>query len=164
MFCKVTHDDISPELRRLAATARNPTAVLRAMGMVFKSITEGTFNAVGASYRPTPWKQKRDGTPSNLQASTTLSKSFVLEVSSTYARVSVQGGAGVYAAIHQFGGDIYAKGKALTWVDAAGRRWFVKHVRIPPRPFFPVLNGRITPAAEEKIRRAGLRAISRQLG
>ena len=160
---KLTQDGVSPELARLARTAKNPTPVLRAMGMVFKSITEGTFNSVGAAFRPIPWKNKRDGSPSNLQKSTTLSKSFVLTVTDQFAKVSVQGGANQYASAHQFGADIYPKsGGVLTWVDAKGRRWFAKHVHIPARPFFPVVNGQLTPAAAAKIKAAALRAIARQ--
>ncbi len=60
MFLRLTHDGVSPALSRMAATARSPRAVFLAMGNAFKSITEGTFNSVGASFRPTPWKPKRE--------------------------------------------------------------------------------------------------------
>src|SRR5689334_63289 len=99
MLFSITHDDISPSLIRLANTARNKLPVLRAMGTTFKSITEGTFNSVGASYRPIPWPAKRDGTPSILQKSTTLAKSFHLSVTGEAATLS---NPMPYAAIHQF--------------------------------------------------------------
>jgi hypothetical protein len=34
---------------------------------------------------------------------------------------------------------------------------------MPARPFFPVLNGRLTPAAETQIAAAGQAALDRQL-
>lgn len=157
----VTRDDISPALGKLAQSASNRLPVFRAMGTTFKSITEGNFNSVGASYRPILWKPKRDGTPSILQSQhPTLSKSFQLIVTNDSATVS---NPMKYAAIHQFGGTIVPKnGKALKF--QSGGRWFtVKSVTIPARPFFPVINGQLTPAAEMKIARAGERAIARQI-
>ena len=157
---KITRDDISPEISRLLKTAKNPTPVLRAMGTTFKSITEGNFNSVGASYRPTPWPNKRDGSKSILQKSTVLSKSFALEVTSSYAKLS---NPTLYAAIHQFGGIIKAKdGGALRFKTPQGMFVTVKQVKIPARPFFPVLLDRLTPAAETKIANAGRRVIDKQ--
>jgi hypothetical protein len=71
-------DDISPALRRLASNVRPATPILRAMGTTFLGITMGTFNSVGASYRPIPGKAKADETPSILQKSTTMTKAFHL--------------------------------------------------------------------------------------
>jgi phage gpG-like protein len=159
---KLFRNDISPAISALVHQARNPTAVLRSMGTTFKSITEGNFNSAGASYRPKPWPAKRDGTPSNLQQSTTLAKSFALEVTSTYAKVS---NPMIYAAIHQFGGVIKPKsGKFLVFTTADGHTVFVRSVKIPARPFFPVLDGKLTPAAEELIARAGQRTLARESG
>lgn len=161
MFFNLTRNDISPSLSRLAATAKNPVPVLRAMGTTFKSITEGNFSSFGASYRPKPWPPLRDpeGVPSNLQRSTTMSKAFRLEVTAQAATLS---NPMKYAAIHQFGGVIRAKGKALSWVNSKGDRVFAKMVTIPPRPFFPIIDDKLTPAAEEKIGAAGQRAIDRE--
>jgi phage gpG-like protein len=159
---KITRNDISPALSRLARGAARPAAVLRAMGTTFKSITEGNFNSVGAQYRPAPWRAKRDGTPSNLQKSTTLAKSFRLEVTNTYARVS---NPMVYAPIHQFGGKIKPKkSRVLTWVGADGKRVFARSVTMPARPFFPVLDGKLTAAAERLIGNAARRVMERQAG
>ncbi len=154
-----TRDDISPEIGRLVKLAKNPTPVLRAMGTTFKAITEGNFNSVGASYRPRPWKNKRDGTPSILQKSTTLAKSFNLQVTSTSATLS---NPTIYAAAHQFGVTIRPKsGKALRF--QSGGKWYtVKQVVIPARPFYPVLDGRLTAAAEQKIINAGERVLLAQ--
>ena len=139
---KLVRDDISPKLSKLAASAKHPEKVLRSMGTVFMSITMGNFNDAGADYRPASWPAKRDGSPSKLQKSGTLSRSFHLEVGSTFAKV---GNPTIYAATHQFGRT-----------DGRGSP-------IPPRPFFPVIDGKLTPKAEEKIAAAGMRAIERQL-
>ena len=158
----ITRDDISPAISRLIATARNPLPVLRAMGTTFKSITEGAFSSFGASYRPRPWPAKRDGSPSILQKSTTMAKSFHLAVTSSTATLS---NPTPYAAIHQFGGIIRpVTAKRLSWVAPNGQRIFAMKVTIPARPFYPVEAGRLTPAAEAKIIRAGERAIAREAG
>ncbi len=158
----ITRDDISPAISRLIAAARNKAPVLRAMGTTFKSITEGTFNSVGASYRPRPWPAKQDGTPSILQQSTTLAKSFHLAVTNESATVS---NPMIYAAIHQFGGVIKpVKAKRLSWVGPGGQRFFAMQVTIPARPFFPVIDNKLTPAAEQKIMRAGERMLAREAG
>jgi phage gpG-like protein len=156
---RITRNDISPRLTALARSAQRPRAVLLAMGNTFKSITEGTFNSVGAQYRPIPWKAKQDGSPSNLQLSTTLAHAFHLEVTQQFAKLS---NSTIYAAIHQFGGVIKAKGKALCWIGSDGKKHFARQVTIPARPFFPVINGRLTPAAEDKIAAAAERALNRR--
>lgn len=155
-------DSISPRISALLKTAKKPLPVLRAMGTTFKSITEGTFNSVGASYRPKPWKPKWDGSPSNLQQSTTLAKSFHLDVTDQYAKVS---NPMKYAAIHQFGGIIKpVNAKMLRFKTPDGNWISVKQVTIPERPFYPVIDGKLTPRAENIIARAGERAIARQAG
>ena len=164
---KVVHDDISPALARMARTARFPSKVFRAMGTTFMSITMGNFH--NADYRPRPWPAKKDGSASNLQKSGTLSRSFHLEVTDQYAKL---GTPVPYAPTHQFGskghklgqktGDVktkYANPKfAGSWnpVLEGGSG-------TPPRPYFPVENGRLTPAAEEKIKAAGEREMLRQI-
>jgi len=164
----LTRDDISPRLSRMASAARNKLPVLRAMGTTFKSITEGTFNSVGAAYRPTPWPAKKDGSPSILQKSTTLAKSFHLAVTGEAATLS---NPMPYAAIHQFGGRTPAhrivpkRGKALKF----GGKFYaaVNHPgsNIPPRPFFPVdASGHLTARAENLIGRAGERELAKQIG
>lgn len=136
---KVTRNDISPTLSRTIKGVKPPNRkrVLRAMGTTFKSITEGTFNSVGAQYRPKEWAPKKDGSPSNLQKTTTLAKSFALEVSDDTAKVS---NPTKYAATHQFGRP---QGKG----------------EIPARPFFSVVDGKLTPKAEEKIAAAARRVL-----
>lgn len=137
-------NDISPAITRMIRNAPSSTrrVVLRAMGTTFMSITQGTFNSVGASYRPSPWAPKKDGTPSNLKKSGLLAQSFHLEVTDQFAKVS---NPTVYAATHQFGRD------------------FGRGSPIPARQFFPVKDGKLTPAAERLIMAAGQRALEREL-
>ena len=166
---RITRDDIAPKLAKLAATARHPEKVFRAMGTTFMSITMGNFNDAGADYRPRPWPAKKDGTPSKLQKSGTLSRSFHLEVGPTFAKVS---NPVIYAAIHQFGAADHVAGTKVGTVKTkyANSRYKVSWQDvlegghgIPPRPYFPVENGKLTPKAEEKIRAAGERAVMKQV-
>jgi phage gpG-like protein len=151
--------ELKTVLARLAALSQDATPVLRAMGTTLKSITEGNFNSAGASYRPHPWKAKRDGKASNLQASTTLAKSFALAVTPHSATVS---NPTVYAAIHQFGGTIQAKNQPLLRFQAGGRWWSKQSVTMPARPFFPITPaGELTASAARLIARAGERALQR---
>jgi phage gpG-like protein len=160
----LTRNDVSPKLAGMAQAAKHPEKIFRAMGTTFKSITEGTFNSVGEEYRPKPWAPKRDGSPSILQKSTTLAKAFHLAVSERGATVS---NPMIYAAIHQFGGTIHAKNGGylkFKWGKGAHDWAVVDSVKIPARPFFPVdETGRLTAKAEEKIRRAGERALAREM-
>ncbi len=138
----ITRDDISPALSRMARAAKNPSKTLRAMGTTFMSITMGNFNDAGADMRPSQWAAKKDGSPSKLQKSGTLARSFHLEVSETKATVS---NPTIYAATHQFG------------------RTFGRGAPIPARPFYPVLDGKLTPKAQELIGHAGKRAMEREM-
>jgi phage gpG-like protein len=153
----LVRNDVSPALSRMAAAARRPAPVFRAMGTTFLSLTMGNFKTT--DYRPSTWAAKRDGSPSHLQKSGTLSRAFHLTVTNTSATVS---NPMVYAAIHQFGGTIHGN-PWLRFEWAPGRWATVAQVSISPRPFFPVENDKLTPKAEEKIRAAGQRAIERQL-
>jgi len=140
---RCTKNDISPKLGALAMTAKHPAKVFRSMGTVFMSITMGNFNDAASKYRPANWANKKDGTVSKLQKSGTMARAFHLEVSDSHATVS---NPVIYAATHQFGRD------------------FGRGAPIPARPFYPVISGKLTPAAEEKIAKAGERAILREAG
>lgn len=157
----VKHEGLDRLMARVRAL-RNATPVMRAMGTTLKSITEGNFNSAGAKYRPQPWLPKRDGSPSILQKSTTLAKSFQLHVWPMRAVVS---NPTVYAAIHQFGGTILPKStnaSGLLRFPSGGRWWSTRKVVMPARPFFPMdKTGRLTSAAVRLIERAGARAYAR---
>ena len=149
-------------------------SVLRSVGMVFKSITEGNFNSVGAAFRPEPWAPKKRGGASNLQASTTLAKSFILSTGPWHARVSSPV---VYASVHQFGfhGQVtvpqhvrkvsVAFGRTLPFPVWSTVSEHVVNMNIPARPFMPIdSTGALTPAASELMVKAGERALARVLG
>lgn len=161
---RITDHGAQAVLDRARRLASNPEPVLRAMGTTLKSITEGTFNSAGAALRPIPWPAKRDGSPSNLQQSTTLAKAFYLRLSGTTAAV---GNPTVYAAIHQFGGEIRPKDAKALRFQSGGRWWVVQKVTMPARPFFPIqgtgATASFTPAASRLITRAGERALERLL-
>lgn len=151
-------------LRKMQDAGQKLEPVLRSMGTTFLSITVGNFNQAGASLRPAPWKNKLDGTPSRLKQSGLLSHSFFLRVSPTQA---VVGNPTVYAAIHQFGGEIKPKNsKALRFRDSAGNWHTVQKVTMPARPFFPVNQDgtQLTPAAERLVTRAAERTFMRRMG
>lgn len=141
----VVVDTITPKLRALQKLGRDTTPVMRAMGTTFKSITEGNFNSAGAQFRAAAWSAKKDGTPSNLKKSGLLWHSFHLDVTKDRATLA---NPTPYAAVHQFGSD-KSKGRGSG---------------IPARPFYPVLNGKLTAAAQEKIAAAGMRAVEKIAG
>jgi phage gpG-like protein len=158
----ITKNDISPAITRMLKLAADPTPVMRAMGTTFKSITEGTFNSVGASYRPTPWPAKWGGQPSILIKHGVLSKAFHLDITAKTATLS---NPTKYAAIHQFGGIIRPKNAPALRFQAEDGTWVVTmKVTIPARPFYPITGDKLTPAAEEKIIAAGERAAVRSIG
>lgn len=173
----VTADQVRPVLEKLRKSTADPTPVLRAMGTTFKSITEGAFNSVGARFRPRPWANlltvRRDtkgkltferSLPSILTRSGALAHSFHLTVSAREARVATPM---IYAAIHQFGRTIEAKGRALRFkLRFLDDFFYAKSVTIPARPFFPVNESgtELTPEADRLISRAGERALLRQAG
>jgi phage gpG-like protein len=165
---KLTRNDVSPTLSRMAAEAKNPRAIFRAMGTTFMSLTMGSFK--DAAYRPSIWPAKKDGSRATLQKSGTLSRSFHLTVSSTGATVS---NPMVYAAIHQFGAKDHQADVVVGTLKTkhANHRFagsFQNTVQggkgIPPRPYFPVIDCKLLPKAEEKIKAAGARAAARQCG
>ncbi len=149
-------------LQKANAVAKRPEPIIRAMATTLKSITEGTFNSAGATYRPIPWPSKRDGTPSNLQKSTTLAKSFFLKMQ---ANSAIVGNPTIYAAIHQFGGTIRPRNAKALRFESGGRWWTVQKVTIPARPFFPISpSGQLTTSAAARMVAAGERALARVLG
>lgn len=164
----VTRNDISPALSRLAGAARRPRKIFLAMGNVFKSITVGNFTSSGLQYRPIPWVAKKDGTPATLKKTGLLWHSFNLTVSDQGATLS---NPTPYAARHQFGDSDYDAGKSEGSIKTkyanprfAGS-WQERRSGahgMPPRPFYPVKDGKLTPAAEKLIGDAGRRAIERE--
>ena len=157
---RIVHDGVTPVLRRALALGRDPTPVLRAIGEQLKSITEGNFNTVGAAFRPAPWPPKRDGSPSILQKSGTLARSFQLRVTRTTAQVSATP---VYAAVHQFGSAQWNEGMRPYKVIRRGPApRTILRKGIPQRPFFPMDKaGLLTPPAARLLVRAGQASLAR---
>jgi phage gpG-like protein len=165
----VSRNDISPMLSAIARISRHPAPVFRAMGMAFKSISEGNFNSAGMQYRPAPWPAKKDGSPATLKKSGLLWHSFHLTVSDQGATLS---NPTPYAARHQFGDRDYVAGvkQGVVKTKYANRRYkgswqdvMSGSSGMPPRPFVPVdSSGRLTAAAYEVLKAAAYRAIMRQ--
>jgi phage gpG-like protein len=160
----LTRDDFTPMIRRAEAAGKNPTPLLRAMGTTFMSITMGNFHG-GTGFRPIPWVAKKDGSPSNLQQSGNLSRSFHLVVTQQAATV---GTPVIYAAVHQLGFERGTVNVVRTTSDGQNfQNVSVKNQKggTPPRPFFPVnpAGDQLTPAANTLVIRAGERALGRLL-
>lgn len=138
----ISLDTMRPKLRRLHALGKDTTPVMRAMGTTFKSLAERAFTSSGTGIRPIAWVPKKDGSPATLRKSGLLWHSFTLGITPTTAKLT---NPTPYATRHQFGDEDYAaEGKGM-----------------PPRPFVPVKDGALTPAAADLILRAGQRAIER---
>jgi phage gpG-like protein len=143
-------DQISPALEAKFRAASDKRGIHQAIGLGLVSITKRAIN--DPSLRPSPWKDKADGTPATLRKSGTLAKSPFM-VRASEAEVVV-GSDRKYAAIHQLGGKtrphiIRAKNaKALK--TPFGPRKSVKHPgsNVPARPFFPFTStGKLTQPA-----------------
>ena len=148
-------DKLSPSLATLAAGIKDKRPILRAMGKELESITRESFSQPGL--RPAPWAPKWDGSAATLRKNQLLHRSIAItELTNDHVTVSSDR---LYAAIHQFGGEIRAKGKALRFA-LGGKMVFAKKVVMPPRPFFPFINGKLTPAAAMKIQRVGEEKIA----
>lgn len=171
---EVAGDQLKSVFTQLSGLKFDTTPVMQAIGTTLKSITEGNFNSVGASYRPAPWAAKKSGGASNLQKSTTMAKSFHL----TYGpRIAVISNPTVYGPIHQFGleGDepvpehtrriTVAFGRKLKQPTTVTVRAHTRRMHMPARPFLPITPaGQLTPAADLLASRAGERALNRLLG
>jgi len=135
---RLAKDSISPSLRKALRKAANPAPALRSAGMVLVQMAKRSFD--DPALRAAPWPALK---PATINAKARANKSSailkrdgllwrslrVIGVDKT--RVTV-GSDRPYAAFHQLG---------------------TKH--IPARPFFPVTSqGRLTPAAKERIERA----------
>lgn len=160
----VVNDRISPVLNALVLLARDPTPMLRAMGTTFLSITQGNFHT--ETFRARAWVAKKDGTPATLMKSNLLWRSINLRLEQHSAIVSAPV---PYAAIHQFGARGHQGGSKTGTVLTRATRLRQAQSQdvtsggkgIPPRPFYPVVNNRLTFEAEKRILAAGARAVAR---
>lgn len=144
-------DRISPGLARLAKGIENKKPILEAMGLQFESLTKRAFNE--PSLRPRPWPNKRDGSPATLRRNQVLVRSIrIASLTNTHVSVATDR---IYGAIHQFGGVIRPKNARALAFQLGGRMVFAQKVTIPPRPFFPFIEGRIIDSARRKIEAVG---------
>ncbi len=122
---------LTPALARIGAGVKNKKPILEAIGLQLVSITKRAFT--DSSLRPTPWAPKVDGTPATLRRSGALWHSVrVSEVTNALVKIASDR---IYSAIHQLGGK-------------AGRG---HKVTIPPRPYMPILDKKLTPLAKAKV-------------
>lgn len=138
-------DTISPTLARQARAIKDRRPILEAMGAEFTSLTKRAF--ADAALRPATWPPLKPATlarkkGSMLRESGALWHSIRI-TALTSSSVTV-GSDRVYAAIQQLGGEI-KRGQVV--------------IRIPARPYMPILGGKITPAARQKIEAVAKRKI-----
>jgi len=124
---RLTRDDITPDVRKRLRKVKPATSLNRAIGVGLVGLTKEAFN--NASLRPAPWVNKKDGSPATLKSrEASMWRSIrILQVSG--AGVDI-GSDRPYASIHQLGG---------------------RSRPMPARPFFPVLNGKLTAPALRRI-------------
>lgn len=128
-------DDVSAALDRLAKAGADMTPAMRAIAGHLAAETEERFETERAP-SGLPWKKSQRALDEGGQTLTLhgdLRSSITFNYGRDFAEAGPErsGGAGVYAAIHQFGGTIKAKnGRALTF---GGR--LVASVSIPARPY-----------------------------
>lgn len=142
-------DTITPALRLVLAAASDKKPYLEVLGMAVVSVSKRSFT--DASLRAATWANKKDGSASTLQASTSLRRS--VRVTGLTAEEVTVGSDRAYAAIHQLGGTTRAhvikarKAKALAFGGMFRRS--VKHPgsKIPARPYIPVSTSGLTATA-----------------
>lgn len=148
---RLKSDTASPYLLRLAAslTGQGRRTVTRSMARAFYEQTLGNFGVSGID-RPHSWpalsegykkylRKKSFGTPlvPTLLRRGTLMNSIRIQTNTDSTSVYTDN---PYAAVHQFG------------FDSRG---------IPARPYFPVVNGELTPSANQKVQNAATQEIVR---
>jgi phage gpG-like protein len=142
----LTQDQISPSLAALSEPSLRQR-VLKGMGTVVMSNAQRAFDE--PSLRPTPWAKRKGGTNPLMIKSGDLRQGIHMQVQGESV---VVGSPAKYAAIHQLGGTITAKGGGLLRFKI-GDRWISKKsVKIPARPFFPFdARGQLTGNARQEI-------------
>lgn len=134
---KVEDRQVIGALQRLIALGNNPAPALREIAALGETSTRLRFRTEtgpdGRRWRPSIRAQIAGGR--------TLTKDGHLagSISSNAGKDFAEWGVNrIYAAIHQFGGVIRAKGKALAFALAGGGFAVVKAVIMPARPFLGV--------------------------
>ncbi len=143
---------ITPEIERQAARLADRRPILEAMGHELKVLTKEAF--MNESVRPSTWPplkpetlKRKKGRGGMLRGPLALLMRSIHQTALTNDSVS-EGTDRPYAAIHQLGGQ-------------AGRN---HAATIPARPYFPIINGKLTPLAQARIGAAAAEKTSLLLG
>lgn len=156
---RIKRDELTPDIRVKLRALKDPTPILRAIGTQLVSLTRRSFR--DSSLRVAPWRPRSDGSASNLIGKGMLLSS--IRITTTTKRNVTIGTDRRYAAIHQLGGVIRAKGKPLVFT-IGGRTVFARKVTMPARPFFPfVPSGDIAPRAAAPVLHVAELAANREL-
>lgn len=146
---KIVSDGLTPVLQELGkATEARRAETLQAAGLQLCNMARRSFTNV--SLRPSPWPRRKDDLPHNLLLKTGTLRNSLRVVSSSASSVTV-GSDRVYAAIHQFGGTITPKKKKALVFKSGGKTIIRKKIKIPARPFFPILNDELTDMATRQL-------------
>jgi len=136
-WIKVDDADVRGALQRLIALGNNPTPALQDVAALGESSTRLRFRTQtgpdGQRWKPS--------LRAMLSGGRTLTKDGHLSgsISSSAGKDFAEWGVNrIYAAIHQFGGTIRAKGGALKFAIPGGGFAVVKAVKMPARPFLGV--------------------------
>jgi len=137
-------DTASPAIQRIRAKLTDLSPLNRSIGLAIVGLTQRAFDE--PNLRPAIWPPKKDGSVATLRKHGILWRSpRVITFDSLGVTI---GSDRPYAAIHQLG-------KPFPW-----RRGQKKGGGFPARPYFPILNGQLTPPAQTEISRI----LARYLG
>ena len=138
-----SRNNITPALARRARAIADSRPILEAMGTELVSISKRNFT--DATLRPSIWAPLKPATIAAkkgkggiLRGPNAVLQRSIRITSVTNSEV-VAGTDRPYAAIHQLGGRAGRGGAAI----------------IPPRPYFPIINNKLTPEARRRINRVG---------
>lgn len=133
-------------LRRTSARKRRET--LDAMGLGLVNMARRAFTNTGL--RPKAWLPRKDSLSHPLLLKTGSLRNSLRVVAVTVNSVVV-GSDRPYALIHQVGGTITPKQKKALVFRSGGETIIRKKVKIPPRPYFPFVNGYLTEPATRQM-------------
>ena len=154
IWTQIDDTEILGALQRLLALGHNPEPTMRDIAAFGENATRLRFRSQigpdGQRWKPSLRAMISGG--NTLTKDGHLSGSVSANSGKDFAEWGVNR---IYAAIHQFGGVIHAKGKALKFRLANGAFAVVKAVRLPARPYLGV---------NEMDRNDILDIIQRQIG
>lgn len=183
---RTQRNTLLPSIRKGLATSSRPAPVWRAGALALVQYTKSAFSDSGK--RVSPWKARWGGSAATLRKSGTLWRS--VHVTESTDRGAKVGASPRYAAIHQFGGTVFAppggflkfpggdkafvkgaQSAAKKSIKSGGKGnprsagfVFRKWVKIPARPYFPFdRSGRATAQAQMAVSLAMRRALDREI-